>query len=131
MCVAAPAYVGTDLPHQREQLRWFGGMVGNHVADLVARYGTDGPVPRALTDYIKGREGYDYAHHGRPTTRTWTSCRTRSWTGSACSARPPRTWTGCASWPRPGVDQFALYLMHDQEEETLAAYGEEIIPALR
>src|ERR1700733_14589464 len=48
MCVAAPAYVGTDLPHQREQLRWFGGMVGNHVADLVGRYGTDGPVTAAL-----------------------------------------------------------------------------------
>ena len=57
MCVAAPAYVGTDLAHQRDQLRWFGGMVGNHVADLVARYGTDGPVPRALTDYIAGRPG--------------------------------------------------------------------------
>ena len=37
MCVAAPAYVGEDLAHQRDQLRWFGGMVGNHVADLVAR----------------------------------------------------------------------------------------------
>src|SRR5207247_4846185 len=49
ICVAAPAYVGTNLAHQREQLRWFGGRVGNHVADLAARYGTDGPVPRALT----------------------------------------------------------------------------------
>ena len=38
-CVAAPAYVGDDLEHQREQLRWFGGMVGNHVADIVNRYG--------------------------------------------------------------------------------------------
>src|SRR6201996_629086 len=65
MCVAAPAYVGTDLAHQRDQLRWFGGMVGNHVADLVARDGTDGPGPRELTDYIAGRQAYDYAHHGR------------------------------------------------------------------
>src|SRR6185295_13871689 len=65
VCVAAPAYVGDDLAHQRDQLRWFGGMVGNHVADLVARYGTSGAVPRALTDYIKDREGYDYAHHGK------------------------------------------------------------------
>src|SRR5271169_3913352 len=65
MCVAAPAYVGTDLEHQRSQLRWFGGMVGNHVADLVSRYGTDGPVPRELTDYITGREAYDYSHHGQ------------------------------------------------------------------
>ena len=30
-----------------------------------------------------------------------------------------------------GVDQFAVYLMHDQQEQTLAAYGDKIIPALR
>src|SRR5579875_1139432 len=52
ICVAAPAYVtdGTDahLAHGRDQCRWFGGMVGNHVADIVARYGTGGAaVPRA------------------------------------------------------------------------------------
>ena len=40
-CVAAPAYVGDDLAHQRDQTRWFGGMVGNHVADIVARYGAE------------------------------------------------------------------------------------------
>ncbi|HEY2669060.1 MAG TPA: TIGR03842 family LLM class F420-dependent oxidoreductase, partial [Rugosimonospora sp.] len=64
-CVAAPAYVGDDLAHQREQTRWFGGMVGNHVADIVARYGAGGAVPAALTDYIRDRQGYDYAEHGR------------------------------------------------------------------
>lgn len=42
ICVAAPAYVGDDLAHMREQCRWFGGMVGNHVADIVARYGPAG-----------------------------------------------------------------------------------------
>ena len=42
MCVAAPAYVGDDLAHERDQCRWFGGMVGNHVADIVGRYGADG-----------------------------------------------------------------------------------------
>ena len=30
---------GTDLAHMRDQCRWFGGMVGNHVADIVAKYG--------------------------------------------------------------------------------------------
>jgi hypothetical protein len=28
-----------------------------------------------------------------------------------------------------GVDQFALYLQHDANESTLAAYGKDIIPA--
>ena len=45
----------TTSTHQRDQCRWFGGMVGNHVADIVARYGADGAsVPAALTDYIAG-----------------------------------------------------------------------------
>ena len=63
VCVAAPAYVGDDLAHAREQCRWFGGMVGNHVADLVTRYGDESEaVPAALTAYIKDRQGYDYSH---------------------------------------------------------------------
>ena len=64
-CVAAPMYVGDDWEHMRDQCRWFGGMVGNHVADIVAKYGADGAVPQALTDYIRGREGYDYNQHGK------------------------------------------------------------------
>ena len=63
ICVAAPAYVTDGTPeglaHGRDQVRWFGGMVGNHVADIVARYGDDAPVPKALTEYIAGRKAYD------------------------------------------------------------------------
>src|SRR5690606_605662 len=60
---AAPVWVG-DLPKGREQTRWFPAMVGNHVADLVERYGKTGQsVPQRLTDYIEGRKGYDYRHH--------------------------------------------------------------------
>jgi hypothetical protein len=28
------------------------------------------------------------------------------------------------------VSQFALYLMHDQQEKTMKAYGNDVIPAL-
>jgi hypothetical protein len=28
------------------------------------------------------------------------------------------------------VDQFALYLQHDAKSETLAAYGDKVIPAV-
>ena len=130
-CVAAPAYVGTDLAHQRDQLRWFGGMVGNHVADLVARYGTDGPVPKELTDYIKGREGYDYAHHGKADNPSVDfvpdEIVDRFCLVGPASAHMDRL----RELAEAGADQFAVYLMHDQEEDTLAAYGDQIIPALR
>ena len=81
------AYVGDDVAHQRDQLRWFGGMVGNHVADIVARYGYDSEVPHELTDYIKDRQGYDYSHHGRADNPSSPSFPTTSSTGSASWVR--------------------------------------------
>jgi probable F420-dependent oxidoreductase len=130
MCVAAPAYVGTDLPHQREQLRWFGGMVGNHVADLVARYGTDGPVPRELTDYIAGRQAYDYSHHGQAGNPS-TDFVPDEIVDRFCLLGPASAHIErLRELSEIGADQFALYLMHDDEEATLDAYGDEIIPAL-
>jgi probable F420-dependent oxidoreductase len=129
VCVAAPAYVGTDLAHQRDELRWFGGMVGNHVADLVDRYGTSGPVPAALTDYIAGRKGYDYSHHGRAGNRS-ADFVPDSIVDRFCLTGPAEAHVDrLAELAGIGVDQFALYLMHDQARATLDAYGAAVIPA--
>ncbi len=129
VCAAAPAYIGGDLAHSRDQVRWFGGMVGNHVADLVARYGErSGAVPQALTDYIANRPAYDYSHHGKA--------------GNTSTAFVPDDIVdrfcilGSASdhiarleeLAALGVSQFALYLMHDAMDETLDAYAREVIP---
>jgi probable F420-dependent oxidoreductase len=130
-CVAAPAYVGDDLAHQREQCRWFGGMVGNHVADIVERYGSDGAVPQVLTDYIKGRQGYDYAEHGRA-GNTHTTFVPDEVVDRFCLLGPVEHHLKRLAELRDlGVDQFAVYLQHDAKESTLAAYGSQIIPSLR
>jgi probable F420-dependent oxidoreductase len=130
ICVAAPAYTGTDLEHQRDQLRWFGGMVGNHVADLVARYGTAGPVPAALTDYIAGREGYDYNQHGQA-GNPHAAFVPDEIVDRFCVIGPAGQHVErLAELRELGVDQFAVYLQHDGKEQTLAAYGSEVIPAL-
>jgi probable F420-dependent oxidoreductase len=130
ICVAAPAYVGSDLAHQRDQLRWFGGMVGNHVADLVGRYGEGGGVPKALTDYIKGREGYDYSHHGRAGNPS-TDFVPDAIVDRFCLVGPESAHLDrLQELAALGVDQFALYLMHDDRDKTLAAYGTSVIPAV-
>src|SRR5829696_1859902 len=130
VCVAAPAYVGDDLAHQREQCRWFGGMVGNHVADLVSRYGEDSEVPHALTDYIKAREGYDYSHHGRVDNRS-TDFVPDDIVDRFCVLGTVEDHIKKLSELEDlGVDQFNVYLMHDAMDETLEAYGKEIMPAL-
>jgi probable F420-dependent oxidoreductase len=129
-CVAAPAYVGDDLAHQRDQTRWFGGMVGNHVADIVARYGGDGAVPQVLTDYIKERQGYDYAEHGRA-GNSHTTFVPDEVVDRFCLLGPVESHLKRLHELRDlGVDQFAVYLQHDAKEETLKAYGEHVIPAL-
>ena len=128
VCVAAPAYVGTDLAHQRDQCRWFGGMVGNHVADIVGRYG-DNPqiVPEALTEYIKGRRGYDYHHHGKVGNPD-TEFVPDDVIDRFCILGPVENHRDRLSELKElGTTQFSLYLMHDNPEGTIDAYAKDVI----
>jgi probable F420-dependent oxidoreductase len=130
-CVAAPAYVTDDVAHAREQCRWFGGMVGNHVADIVARYGADGAaVPKVLTDYIAGRAGYDYNQHGKA-GNTHAAFVPDAVIDRFCLIGPVAAQVErLRELEALGVDQFALYLQHDAKSETLAAYGDHVLPAV-
>ena len=130
ICVAAPAYVGDDIQHQRDQTRWFGGMVGNHVADIVERYGDSGAVPQALTDYIKARQGYDYAEHGRAGNKHADFVPDEVIDRFCVLGPADNHLTRLRELREIGVDQFAVYLQHDDKPGTLAAYGSKIIPEL-
>jgi alkanesulfonate monooxygenase SsuD/methylene tetrahydromethanopterin reductase-like flavin-dependent oxidoreductase (luciferase family) len=115
----------------REQCRWFGGMVGNHVADIVAKYGESADFPQVLTDYIKGREDYDYNEHGRA-GNTHTEFVPDEIVDRFCLLGTPEQHVAKLEELKAiGVDQFAVYLQHDNKEETLRQYGETIMPLLR
>ncbi len=130
ICVAAPAYVGGDVTHQRDQCRWFGGMVGNHVADIVGRYGESSDVPAALTEYIRGRQGYDYNQHGQA-GNTHADFVPDEIVDRFCLLGPPDEHVRRLVELRDlGVDQFAIYLQHDAKDATLQTYGEQILPVL-
>jgi len=130
ICVAAPAYVTDDLAHAREQCRWFGGMVGNHVADIVSRYGESSEVPAALTEYIAGREGYDYNEHGQA-GNPHTAFVPDQIVDRFCILGPVDEHVRRLEELRAlGADQFAVYLQHDAKDETLRAYGEQVLPAI-
>ena len=135
ICVAAPAYVTDGSPealaHARDQVRWFGGMVGNHVADIVARYGSDTSlVPKALTDYIAGRQGYDYNEHGQA-GNTHTDFVPDEIVDRFCIVGPVATHIERMEQLKAlGVHQFSIYLQHDDKDHTLQAYGEKVLPAV-
>ncbi len=127
--VSAPSHVTDDLQDAREQVRWFPAMVSNHVQDLIDRYGTDGSsVPKALTDYVQARKFYDYNEHSRVGAKhgefvTDEICDRFCVIGNAeqCGAK-------LEELAGIGVDQFNIYLMTHGQEETLQAYGDEILP---
>src|SRR5262249_15530867 len=135
ICVAAPAYV-TDgsaehLAHARDQCRWFGGMGGNHVADILKRYRADeSRVPKPLVDYIAGREGYDYNQHGKA-GNVHAEFVPDDIIERFCIIGPVQTQVErLKELESLGVDQFALYLQHDAKTETLNAYGDRVLPAI-
>ena len=134
ICVAAPAYVSDDLDHARDQCRWFGGMVGNHVADIVERYGSGGagssPVPAALTDYIAGRQGYDYNEHGQAGNSHTTFVPDEIVDRFCLLGSVSEQIRRLEELRELGVNQFSIYLQHDAKDATLAAYGEQVIPVM-
>jgi PAS domain S-box-containing protein len=126
--VGAPSHISDDLADAREQSRWFPAMVSNHVMDLIERYGWDSDIPSELTDFVKARKFYDYSEHSRVGAKhgefvSDEICDRFCVIGNAeqCTAK-------LRELESVGVDQFNVYLMTRGQEETLQAYGDQIIP---
>lgn len=128
--VCAPSKVSDDIAQAREEVRWFPAMVGNHVADIIRVHGETSEIPRELTDYIKQRDAYDYSEHSRVGAAhgSFVSdeiCDRFTVIGSA--AQCVQKLRGLEAI---GVDEWIVYLMTEGQDETLEAYGSEIIPAV-
>ena len=126
--VGAPSKVTDDLSVARDEVRWFPAMVSNHVMDLIEKYGWDSNIPSELTDFVKTRKGYDYKDHSRVGAAhgefvTDEICDRFCVIGSAdaCTAK-------LRELEAVGVSQYNIYLMTHGQEETLAAYGSDVIP---
>jgi probable F420-dependent oxidoreductase len=129
--VGAPAHVSDDIAAAREQVRWFPAMVSNHVMDLIERYGAQGDVvPRALTDFVQARKFYDYDEHSRVGARHGEFVTDEICDRFCVLGNAEQTAAKLRELEAVGVDQFNIYLMTEGQEETLAAYGREIIPQL-
>jgi probable F420-dependent oxidoreductase len=127
--VGAPSHVTDDLADARDQVRWFPAMVSNHVMDLIERYGGDGSsVPKALTDYVQARKFYDYNEHSRVGAKHGEFVTDEICDRFCVLGTTDQIKTKLKELEGVGVDQFNIYLMTHGQEETLQAYGDEIIP---
>jgi probable F420-dependent oxidoreductase len=128
--VGAPSHVSDDIADAREQVRWFPAMVSNHVMDLIERYGADGSVvPKALTDYVEARKFYDYNEHSRVGAKHGEFVTDEICDRFCVLGNAEQIKTKLRDLEAVGVDQFNIYLMTHGQEETLKAYGDDIIPS--
>jgi len=125
---AAPAFTG-DMAECIERTKWFPAMVGNHIADIVAKYGKDTDlVPQSLTAYIEKRRGYDYSHHGE-SDNPYLDFITPDIVESFCVLGEPEQHIEKLKQLRDaGVTQFNIYFENGDEERLLADYARHIIP---
>src|ERR1051325_6583580 len=121
--VGAPSHVTDDLADARDQVRWFPAMVSNHVMDLIERYGTDGVVPKALTDYVQARKFYDYNEHSRVGAKHGEFVTDEICDRFCVLGNTEQIKAKLRELESVGVDQFNIYLMTHGQEETLKAYG--------
>ena len=127
--VSAPSHVSDDLADAREQVRWFPAMVSNHVMDLIERYGADSEeIPSALTDYVKARKFYDYKEHSRVGARHGEFVTDEICDRFCVLGTPEQIAEKLRELESIGVDQFNIYLMTKGQDETLSAYGTDVIP---
>jgi probable F420-dependent oxidoreductase len=125
---AAPVWVG-DMETARAQTRWFPAMVGNHVADLVERYGNaGGTVPQRLTDYIEGRKGYDYRHHADKNADHLGFIKNEIIDSFGVLGSVKEHVAKLKELEAQGVTQYNIYLMCGEEERMVAEYAEHVIP---
>lgn len=125
---AAPVWVGDDKKGI-EQTKWFPAMVGNHVADIVEKYGKDDPnIPASLTTYIEGRKGYDYKDHASKDSSHLGFITDEVVKSFGIIGEPAVHVERLKQLEAAGVTQFVIYLMCGEEERIVAEYAEHVIP---
>ncbi len=129
--VCAPSKVTDDIAQAREEVRWFPAMVGNHVADIVRVHGETSDIPRELTDYIKARDEYDYKDHSRVGAAHGSFVPDEICDRFCVIGSIDQCVEKLRHLDSIGVDEWIVYLMTEGQDETLEAYGSEIIPAVK
>src|SRR3989442_3463294 len=105
-------------------------MVSKHVMDLIERYGWDSEIPKELTDFVKARKFYDYNEHSRVGAKHGEFVTDEICDRFCVIGNNDQIKAKLRELEGIGVDQFNIYLMTHGQEETLKAYGDDIIPEL-
>ena len=104
-------------------------MVGNHVADIVEKYGKSDPnIPARLTTNIEGRKGYDYKDHASKDAHHLGFITDDVVESFGIIGSPEQHVERLKQLEAAGVTQFVIYLMCGEEERIVAEYAEHVLP---
>jgi probable F420-dependent oxidoreductase len=126
---AAPGFIDSDRERARAEVRWFPALVGNHVADML-RHHDASTLPPELVSFIEDRSSYDYREHTRQGTDHASYVTDEvvdrfTLIGDVAECREKLERLAAA-----GVTEFNLYTAVSEPEETIEAFGRELIPAV-
>lgn len=127
---AAPVWVSENRATAVERLRWFPSVVSNHVVEMIARYGRSA-LPETLTNFVRHRTSYDYKLHGNIGTPNAAFVPDEVVNRFCITGSISQHCERLVELSEIGVDQFNLYLMSGDEEQTIDIYGSHLIPALK
>ena len=82
-----------------------------------------------LTDYVEARKFYDYNEHSRVGAKHGEFVTDEICDRFCVLGTAEQAIAKLRELEAIGVDQFNIYLMADGQEETLAAYGRDILPS--
>jgi probable F420-dependent oxidoreductase len=128
--VATASYISDDLQEAREQTRWFGAVVGNHIADVLRHHAAD-ELPDELIDFVKGRGDYDYREHAEPGTDHSKYVPDEIVDRFCVIGSPDQIRLRLRELEKLGVSEFNIYPHVDGIEDLLLRYGQEFAPDFR
>ena len=128
MC-CAPALVSDDLVESSEQVRWFPAMVSNHLSPVLSMHDPAGLRPALADSVSQMAGGGSYSEHSRA-----GASQGEQITDEACERfcilGPPEAHVEkLRRLEAAGVDQWNICLMASGQDETIEAYGRNVIPA--
>ena len=123
-------YVSGDLARAREQVRPFGAVVGNHVAETLRNTGVNS-LPPELEAFITGRPEYDYYKHVHTDSAQAGYVPNEVIDRLCIVGSVGRCAERVAELRDAGVTHLNFYAQTENFDEHMRRYAEDVLPAFR
>jgi probable F420-dependent oxidoreductase len=123
-------FVSDDLAAARDQVRSFGALVGNHVAEVLRNLGS-GNMPPELEAFITDRPEYDYLEHVKPGTEQSKYVPDEIIDRLCIVGTPEHCLARVRELEELGITHINFYAQTDDYAGQMEVWAKEIIPQVR